>query len=75
MHAVIAEINVFGVLVSSALVTALLAWVIFVPVRRLLAWGGFYEWTWHRPLVDTAVFILLWGAMTAALPTLTRWFQ
>jgi hypothetical protein len=71
----IAEINVFGVLVSSVLASALIAWAVLVPVRRLLAWSGFYQWTWHRHLVDAALFVLLWGATTAALPAVLRLLQ
>jgi Na+/H+-dicarboxylate symporter len=68
----IAEVNVFGVLVSSVLLSALLAWVVLVPLRRVLAWCGFYRWTWHRHLVDAALFVLLWGSTTAFLPSLIR---
>ena len=68
----IAEINVFGVLVSSGLVSALLAWIVHIPVRRFLAWCHFYQWAWHRNLVDLALFVLLWGATTASLPAITR---
>jgi hypothetical protein len=71
----IAEINVFGVLVSSVLASALLAWALHVPVRWLLAWCGFYQWAWHRHLVDFALFVLLWGATTAALPAIARLLQ
>jgi hypothetical protein len=71
----IAEINVFGVFVSSVLASALLAWAMHVPVRRLLAWAGFYQWTLHRHLVDLALFILLWGVTTAALPAIVRLIQ
>jgi hypothetical protein len=71
----IAEINVFGVFVSGVLASALLAWALLVPVRRLLAWAGFYQWAWHRHLVDLMLFILLWGATTAALPAIVHWIQ
>lgn len=68
----IAEIDIFGVLVSSALSSALLAWAAHVPLRRLLARTGFYAWTMHRHLVDLSLFILLWGIATTALPALAR---
>ena len=71
----IAEINVFGVLVSSVLASALLTWAVLIPIRRLLAWAGFYRWAWHRNLVDLALFVLLWGATTAALPAISHWLQ
>lgn len=71
----IAEINVFGVLVSSVLASALIAWALHVPLRRLLAWTGFYQWTMHRHLIDLALFVLLWGATTAALPQIARLLQ
>lgn len=71
----IAEIDVFGVLVSSVLASALLAWAVLIPFRRLIAWAGFYRWAWHRHLVDLTLFILLWGAATAALPAISRLLQ
>ena len=71
----IAEVNVFGVFVTAALASAVLAWAVFIPVRRLLARCGFYRWTWHRPLADLALFVLLWGAATAALPIIARWLS
>ena len=67
----IGEINVFGVLVSSVLATALIAWALHVPLRKLLARLGFYRFAWHRHLVDLALFVLLWAATTAALPFIT----
>ena len=71
----IAEINVFGVLVSSVLASALIAWAVLIPIRRLLAWAGFYQWAWHRNLVDMTLFVVLWGATTAVLPAISRLLQ
>lgn len=71
----IAEISVFGVLVSSALASALIAWALLVPLRRVLAACGAYHWMWHRHLVDAALFVVLWGAATAALPALLAFLQ
>ena len=39
------------------LVWCVLAFLIGVPVRRLLAWLGIYRLVWHRPLFDTALYV------------------
>jgi hypothetical protein len=63
---VIADINLFGVFVDVALVTATVAAVLVLVLHRLLAASGAYRWVWHPPLVDLALFAVLWCALAAA---------
>ena len=65
----IGEVDLFGVLVSSVVVTALIALVATTVVRRLLSWAGFYRFVWHPALCDTALFVIVWaGVIALALP-------
>jgi protein-S-isoprenylcysteine O-methyltransferase Ste14 len=60
----IGEVNVGGVFLSSVLVTALIALCLNFLLRRLLAWTGVYRLVWHPALFDTALFFVLWGAVS-----------
>ena len=62
----IADINFFGMFFDVALITALLAFAALVVLRRLLATTGAYRWVWHPPLVDLALFAVLWLALAVA---------
>ena len=62
----IADLNVFGLFVDVALVTALLAAGALMCLRRVLVAIGAYRWVWHPPLVDLALFAVLWLAFAAA---------
>lgn len=64
----IAEVDFFGVFINSALVSAVIAGLLHLGFRRALARTGFYGWVWHRSLADLAIYIILWGAVAAALP-------
>jgi len=66
----IAETNLSGVFVSSALMTACVAWVGLAFLGRLLRRIGFYGLVWHRSLVDIALFAILWALSVMALPAL-----
>lgn len=59
------EINVGGVYVPAPLVWAVAAFVLSLFVERVLRWTGFYRLVWHRALFDLAVFLILWGAISA----------
>lgn len=67
----IAEVNLFGLLVDAAPVVAILAAAATAFVRRLLAATGAWRRLWHPPLVDLALFALLWRALAFA----ADWFQ
>jgi hypothetical protein len=59
------EINVGGVYVPAPLVWAGIAFLLASLVERACARAGFYALVWHRALFDLAVFVILWGAISA----------
>ena len=60
------EINIGGVYVPAALVWAGAAFVLSLLVERVLVRTGCYRLVWHRALFDLAIFVILWGAVTAS---------
>jgi len=62
----IADINLFGLFFDVALITALVAVAALTILRRLLVAIGAYRWVWHPPLVDLALFAVLWFALALA---------
>lgn len=63
------ELDLYGVFVPSLAAWMLLAFVISLPLRRILAWTGFYRLVWHRPLFDLALYVVLLGLVVSiALP-------
>jgi hypothetical protein len=67
----ISEFDVNGVFLSPVLVSAVLAYVASLVVRRLLSLAGAYRAVWHPALFDAALFVVLW-AVVAAFP-LPQW--
>ena len=59
------EINVAGVYVPALLVWAGIAFLLAALVERACTRAGFYALVWHRALFDLAVFVILWGAISA----------
>jgi hypothetical protein len=59
------EIDLFGVFLPDLLVWIVVAFFLNIPLRHLLSWLGVYRLVWHRPLFDTAVYILLLGGTVA----------
>jgi hypothetical protein len=57
------DLDVYGVFLPALFAWMLLAFVISLPLRRLLAWSGFYRLVWHRPLFDIAFYVVLLGAV------------
>lgn len=55
------ELNIYGVFVPALFAWMLLAFIINVSLRRILAWSGFYRFVWHRPLFDLALYVVLLG--------------
>jgi protein-S-isoprenylcysteine O-methyltransferase Ste14 len=66
------EFNIGGVLLSSVLVSALIAVAAAFVLRRLLAWAGVYRVVWHPALFDAALFVILWAVVIAAPSPLAR---
>ena len=57
----IADTNLFGIFMDTGLATALVAAVLTLLVRKLLASAGLYRHMWHPALVDVATFVVLWA--------------
>ncbi len=63
------ELDIYGVFVPSLAAWMLLAFLISLVVRRVLALTGFYGLVWHRPLFDLALYVVLLGCVVSiALP-------
>jgi hypothetical protein len=61
----IAEFDVYGVFVPALLIFAVIAFSLALGLRHALDVAGFYRFVWHRPLFDFAMFVILFGAVTA----------
>jgi protein AaeX len=59
------EVDVYGVFLSSVLVSAVIALAASFVLRRLLSRIGAYRLVWHPALFDTALFVILWAAIVA----------
>ena len=59
------EVNLGGVYLPAALAWAGIAFFL----SSMTSWGlgrvGFYALVWHRALFHVALFVLLWGAISA----------
>ena len=58
-----AEIGISGVFVPALLIWAVIALLVSVLLRRLLAASGFYRFVWHRALFDLALFVMVLGVV------------
>lgn len=59
------EFDLYGIFVPSLAAWMLLAFLLSLLVRRVLAWTGFYRLVWHRPLFDLALYVVLLGAVVS----------
>ena len=57
------EIDLFGVMVPSLLLWAILAYVLAGVVRKVFARTGLYRHVWHRALFDFAIYVCLLGSI------------
>ncbi len=62
----IAEIDIYGVYLSSLLVFAIVAYVVHAAASYVLDRYGVYRLVWHRPLFDSALFVIVLGGVVAA---------
>ncbi len=53
------EINLFGIYFAPFVGFIFWAMVIYFPVRLVLDRIEIQKWVWHRPLFDTAVFVII----------------
>lgn len=61
----IGEVDLYGVFVPGLALAMLVAFLVSVPLRRLLGWVGFYRMVWHRPLFDLALYVVILGGVVA----------
>jgi hypothetical protein len=59
------EIAIGGILAPGVIVSAVLALVAMLVLRRLLSWIGFYDLIWRPALFNAALFLLLLGGIAA----------
>ena len=71
----IAEINIFGIYISTGLFAAAIAGLLHIVVRRVLQSIGFYGFVAHQNLLDVALFIILWGVITLSISTFATSFS
>ena len=68
----IGELDLDGIFVSPVVVSAVIALVLTIALRRILALAGLYRVVWHPALFDSACFVIVWAIVTALpLPQLT----
>ena len=60
------DFDIFGVYVPRILVLALVAYVLNLVLRRILARAGLYRLVWHPALFDLALFVLVLGGLANA---------
>ncbi|MCJ2064935.1 DUF1656 domain-containing protein [Methylobacterium sp. J-088] len=65
------ELDLYGVFVPSLAAWMLIAFAVSLPLRRVLAWTGFYRMVWHRPLFDLALYVVLLGLVVSVAVPLT----
>jgi hypothetical protein len=59
----IKEIDIYGVFLPSVLVWMIVAFLLNILARRWLSLIGFYQYVWHRPLFDIALYVILVGGV------------
>jgi hypothetical protein len=55
----IKEVDIFGIYVAPFAAYLVAAYCIFVPVRMWFDRIEIQKWVWHRPLFDTAAFVII----------------
>ncbi len=53
------EINLFGVYVAPISLMMVVAWLIFIPLRRLANHFGLLRQVWHPGLFEVAVYMIM----------------
>jgi hypothetical protein len=59
MMLLLKEVDVFGVYIAPFAAYLFWAYVIFVPVKMWFDRIRIQQWVWHRPLFDTAAFVII----------------
>lgn len=53
------EVDLLGVYIAPFAAYLVLAFIVFIPVRKWLDRVEIQKWIWHRPLFDAATFIII----------------
>jgi hypothetical protein len=61
----IREFDAGGLFFAPLVASAVVALVLWFPLRSGLSRAGLYRWVWHPALFDIALFVLLFAAVTA----------
>ena len=62
------DFRIGGILISTVVPALIAGLIVSVLLSLLLTRVGFYKLVWHRPLVDLAIFIMLFGLFMLFLP-------
>lgn len=60
------ENELFGIYFNAELVTSMIALGLTYGIHRVLVLVGLHRVVWHRPLFETALFIIVWSLVLAS---------
>jgi uncharacterized membrane protein len=63
----IGELHIIGLYAPASLVSAIVAGLTILLIRRLLVRVGFYRHVWRPGLFDLALYVVLWTGAAALL--------
>ena len=61
------EINLFGVFVAPIAVLMVLAWVLLIGMRRLVAHTGLLQYVWHPALFALAIYVIVLSSLVLVI--------
>jgi len=60
------QLDLFGVIVPSLLLWAVVAYALARVASKLIAWAGLYRHVWHPALFDFAIYVCLLTTLVLA---------
>jgi hypothetical protein len=67
------EINLFGVYVAPIAIILVVAWLVLLPVRRLVNRFGLLRHVWHPALFEFAVYLIVVSVIVLAIANRGAW--
>lgn len=67
------EINLFGVYVAPIAIILVVAWLVLLPVRRLVNHFRLLRHVWHSALFEFAVYLIIVSVMVLAIANREQW--
>lgn len=67
------DLNIAGVFIPGPVALAFVALIATVATIRLCTAAGIFRLFAHRPLVEIATFLLVYGLLVQYLPLIGRW--